>query len=189
MGSLSPTSGGASATAAAAAAPIRASLVSEVLSVPLLPSRLGVEGVNLLLKERTSAFVDCLRDFRVEMAASSVGSAAAAAAGAAGTKSSGAKAKAVGVADKNGKNVASIADGEWRAFRLPPPPVSCCSTETFLLGNLVAIGTKLSLEGGGARGGGDAKAREQREFMRAVTSLLELQVTDKRGDILAEGRM
>ncbi|CAM9808220.1 unnamed protein product [Pylaiella littoralis] len=180
VGSLSPIAGGTVTAAAAAAAPIRASLVSEVLSVPLLPSRLGVDGVNSLLKERTGAFVDCLRDFRVEMTGRSLGAAAAgsaATAGAVGTRGSGATAKAAGVADKNRKNVATGSGGGWGAFRLPPPPVSCCSTETFLLGNLVAMGTKLSVEGGGSRRGGrggDAGRREQREFMRAVTSLLEL---------------
>lgn len=178
MESISPTGGGAAG--AAAATGVRASLVSEVLSVPLLPSRLGVEGINLLLKQRTGAFVDCLRDFRVEMAACSLG-AARNAAGAVGARDSGAKTKAVGTADKNGNSIVAASGGEWGAFHFPPPPVSCCSTETFLLGNLVAMGTKLSVEGGGARGGGgggDAGRREQREFMRAVTCLLELQVSD-----------
>lgn len=68
---------------------------------------------------------------------------------------------------------------------LPDPPVSCCSTETFLVGNLAAMGTKLSLDGGGSGGGGggggeataataEEGAREQQEFMRVMTFLLAL---------------
>ena len=218
------------AAAAAASAPLRASFVSEILSVPLLPSRLGVDGVDLLLKDRTGAFTDCLRDFRVELAtaaaeaaaarstATSFTAAAAAAdgkGGAKGTRTRGgggaADAKKAGL-EKSGRKPAAdrgsvgcrrswgsassqrssgtgsaAAGGGWGAFHLPPPPVACCSTESFLLGNIVALGTKLSVAGGRASGGGSgARAgvaaqektgrRDQREFMRAVTSLLELRV-------------
>ena len=55
--------------------------------------------------------------------------------------------------------------------------MACCATEVFLLGNAVALGTKLSAEGGdGGTGGGERTRFEQREFMRAATSLLELAV-------------
>ena len=223
-----PTPPTPAAAADAASAPLRASFVSEILSVPLLPSRLGVDGVDLLLKDRTGAFTDCLRDFREGLAAagssaaagaasSSSSSSAAAAAGKGGAKDSRAKGGgATGAkagAEKNGEKPAAdrggggfsrswgsassqrsstdggaaAAGGEWGAFHLPPPPVPCCSTEAFLLGNVVALGTKLSVESGRASGGGGGAGvglasqektgrRDQREFMRAVTSLLELQV-------------
>ncbi|CAM9206820.1 unnamed protein product [Ectocarpus sp. 6 AP-2014] len=175
-------------SAAAAAVPLRASFVAEILSVPLLPSRLGVDGVNLLLKGRAEAFFDCLRDFRVEMVAAAA--AYAAAAGEGGGKGR-AKDAAAGASDpgaeegKRRSRGGAGGAGHWGAFHLPPPPVSCCSTEAFLLGNVVAMGTKISVEGGGGAGGGggidaggpmtaSAARRGQREFMRAVTSLLEL---------------
>ena len=131
------------------------------MSVPLLPSRLGADGVNLLLRERAGAFVDCLEEFLVEMKAANL---------------TAMKGPAVGN---------SAASGSWRsswdgAFELPPSPVSCCSTETFLLGNVVAFGTKLPVDDGRGRGGGEAAsgiARGLREFMRTVTGLLELQVS------------
>lgn len=189
--------------------------------MPLLPSRLGVDGVDLLLKDRTGAFTDCLRDFRVGLAASSSATASSVAAAAAdGKGEAGNRTAKGGVADaragagKSGGKPAAGPDGggfgrswgsgssqrssggsaagggEWGAFRLPLPPVACCSTEAFLLGNVVAFGTKLSVDGGrasGGRGGGvglDAASqekpgrRDQREFMRAATSLLELRVRD-----------
>lgn len=61
--------------------------------------------------------------------------------------------------------------GDKEAFCLPPSSLSCCSTETFLLGNMVDLGTKLPLESG------VDDARRLRVFMQAVTSLLELKVS------------
>ncbi|CAN0224874.1 unnamed protein product, partial [Ectocarpus sp. 12 AP-2014] len=187
---LPPPPSAAAATAAAVA--LRASFVAEILSVPLLPSRLGVDGVNLLLKERAEAFFDCLRDFRVEMVAAAdtatagegggKGRAKVAAAGASAAAGPGAE---EGNRRSRGGAGGAGGAGHWGAFHLPPPPVSCCSTEAFLLGNVVAMGTKMSVEGGGGAGVGgginaggpmtaSAARRGQREFMRAVTSLLEL---------------
>lgn len=94
--------------------------------------------MDLLLKERAGAFVDCLESFRLELEAS----------------------RAVGLL------------GNKEAFCLPPSSASCCSTETFLLGNVVALGTKLPLESGGD------DARRLRVFMQTVTSLLELKVSE-----------
>ncbi|CAM9760008.1 unnamed protein product [Ectocarpus sp. 4 AP-2014] len=179
-------------SAAAAAVPLRASFVAEILSVPLLPSRLGVDGVNLLLKERAEAFFDCLRDYRMEMVAAAAYAASNGERGAKGRgkgAAAGASAAAGPGAEEGNRRSRGGAGGagHWGAFHLPPPPVSCCSTEAFLLGNIVAMGTKISVEGGGGagRGGGNnaggpmtasAARRGQREFMRAVTSLLEVQV-------------
>lgn len=156
--------------------------------MPLLPSRLGVDGVKLLLKERAEAFFDCLRDFRVEMVAAAAYAAADGEGGGKGRgkgAAAGASAAAGPGAEEGNRRSRGGAGGagHWGAFHLPPLPVSCCSTEAFLLGNVVAMGTKISVEGGGGGGinaGGpmtaSAARRGQREFMRAVTSLLELRV-------------
>lgn len=124
-------------TAAVVADTLRATFVAQILSVPLLPSRLGANRVDFLLKERTGAFVDCLEGFRLKLEAS----------------------RAVGRL------------GDKEAFCLPPSSVSCCSTETFLLGNMVDLGTKLPFEGG------VDDSRRLRVFMQTVTSLLELKVS------------
>ncbi|CAM9198747.1 unnamed protein product [Scytosiphon promiscuus] len=182
----------AAATADAAATLLRAHFVAEILSVPLLPARLGVDGVNSLLKARSGAFVDCLRDFRTEMAARPPVTAAAAGSGAGWGRGAGLKGGTLKVSARRSGATGGVHGGSgdgggrlWAAFYLPPPPVSCCSTEAFLLGNVVAMGTKMSVEcggdGDGGGGGGLTAATEkktgrrgQREFMRAVTSLLEL---------------
>lgn len=149
----------------------RASFVAELLSVPLLPTRLGVDGINLLLIQRRGLFVDCLRDFRRVMEEEKekhVSSQAAAAAAGDGA-----------TAGAEGGESGGGVQPEYRDI-LPAPPVSCCSTEAFLVGNLAAVGTKLSLDGGNGGGEGAkaaagvrAGAREQEEFMRVMTCLLE----------------
>ncbi|CAM9220994.1 unnamed protein product, partial [Hapterophycus canaliculatus] len=176
------------AAIAAAAAQLRARFVAEILSVPLLPARLGIDGVNLLLRVRLGAFVDCLRDFRVEMATRPPGGAAGSGAGwgQGGSLKRNARRNGSTGGMHSGSGFGGSGGGEWgAAFRLPPPPVSCCTTEAFLLGNVVAMGTKIPIEGGGEGGAGEgggltAMTRKrtgrcgQREFMRAATSLLQL---------------
>lgn len=217
------TSKGAAAPAAAAA--LRASFVSQVLSVPLLPSRLGggggvggggvgngSVGIGLLIRDRTECFVDCLRDFCDETmipleARTSTTTMPAAAGGGSGDShcctAADSTTKSSGGSSNNGTATAAVGRGghrvDWRGLcDLPPPPVSCCSTETFLLGNIVAMGTNLQQstaaavvdDGGGKeaatgeRGRGTKRRtlrKQELEFMRTVTKLLELEVRERVG--------
>lgn len=143
--------------------------------MPLLPSRLGSDGINLLLKKRRAIFVSCLRDFRMdEDVRGSVRDGDGALSGA---------------SVKDGKIEAATSNAITArvSVRIPPSPVSCCSSETFLLGNLSVLGTRFSMyDGAEVAVVGESKsavdstampARELEEFLRAVTALLEMKVS------------
>lgn len=155
----------ADATAGEAASFCRASFTAEILSVPLLPSRLGYDAINLLLRDRWAIFVDCLRDFRLSLEASRGGGAVGEGGGDGGPDASGGKG-----GRRGGRTPGDV--------RVPASPVMCCSTEAFLLGNLAACGTKhFSFDGAGDVSSAGGAARDLSEFLRTLTSLLELKVT------------
>ncbi|CAM9458158.1 unnamed protein product [Discosporangium mesarthrocarpum] len=148
--------------------------VCEIMSVPSLPMRVGKEGLTWLLADpdRRRSFFEGLGAFKTSHAALSATTSTEEAAG-------------EGERGKSGIPELGLGLG-LGGCAMPESPVTGCSSEAFLLGNLAVLGTGGDLwteapaaaagGGGGEAGGGETEVEECVTFLAVVTHLLTLEV-------------